>query len=94
MKNNIKTFSWIRKLIPFVLLVIIILSFSIFAKHIIKDNLYVAKINNEKISIEEFKQQISLERSNVYSYFKIKYNMNNDSSFWRKLIRGIPREKN
>jgi hypothetical protein len=59
-----------------------------------RDDSYVAAIGDEKIYVNEFKQRINLSRSEVYSYFKNKYGVDDNPKFWTSTYGGeIPAQK-
>lgn len=59
-----------------------------------RDDSCVATIDDEKIYVNEFKQRINLSRSEVYSYFKNKYGVDDNPKFWTSTYSGeIPAQK-
>lgn len=54
---------------------------------------YVARINNEPVTVSEFRQQLIWKRGEVISYFRTKYNAEYEAGFWNNSYGGeIPAE--
>lgn len=90
MKSVIKAFAITIALI----IACFLLFISYYLYNIFVQNSYVASIDGEKISVKEFNQRVNSDRSDIYSYFKSKYSVDDSTKFWTANYNGeVPAEK-
>jgi hypothetical protein len=90
-KNRARYLIW-----PLALAVLIFATASalLLIYHNSSDNRVIATVNNEPVSVGEFKLQVKKNKALVSGYFKGKYNANDSKDFWTTGFDGeVPVEK-